>query len=134
MQAAVQSPLAGFAHTDVYELYHNDRLHAVDIGILAYVADMLQKELEDEGYFDDLNSYLASLAQRGYSGLSLPTHGLDKEKKTTATERASVFACLPVALLGVPQLPRRNGFILALQGASCFPLLVFICLQLDQFR
>ena len=117
----MQSPLAGFAHTTVYDLYHNDRLHAVDVGILAHVAGMLQGELEDEGCLDALNEYLSSVAQRGYSGLSLPSHGLDKGRKTTATERASVVACLPVALLGVPQLPRVRGFIFALQGDPWAP-------------
>ena len=62
----MQSRLVGFAHMDVYELYHNDRLHAVDIGILAYVADMPQGELEDKGCHGELNDYLASLAQCGY--------------------------------------------------------------------
>ncbi len=117
--------MAGFPYTDAFELYKNDRMHAVDSGMLDHLARIFQKQLEEADCLDAINDYMGRVTELGYPGLSLPSFGLDLGKKATASQRAALMACLPVALLAAEDAPLRDGMISALQGARfcahCIP-------------
>ena len=96
----MQSPFAGFHLTDCYDLYHPDRLHQWDMGVLHHVASIVEGKLSG-AEVKSINTYLKTLPS--YSWYKTPSFGLATKKKSTGTEFHNLFALLPVALLALPQ-------------------------------
>ena len=91
----MQSPLAGFANTDCYELICPDTLHQSAKGDIEKLLDMLKAHLSDPD-LAAINKQLASVP--AFPGYHPPSQGLSTPKMW-ATQQAALFKCLPVALL-----------------------------------
>ena len=93
----MQSAYDGFAGVSNYfDLYYKDRLHASSRGVPENILQWLENAL-GQTRVATLNAYIAALP--GFSGLTLPTHGLAQGEKTSATQMANLFKMLSVALL-----------------------------------
>ncbi len=91
----VQSPLAGFANTDCFQLIWPDTLHQSAKGDIEKLLSMLTEKLDDS-VIEGINEQLAAIPV--FPGYHPPSQGLSTPKMW-ASQQAAMFACMPVALL-----------------------------------
>ena len=94
----MQSPLAGFAHTDCFQLVWPDTLHQSAKGDIEKLLDLLVDTATAED-IEVIDERLAAVPV--FPGYQPPSQGLSTSKMW-ASQQAAMFTCLPVALLHLP--------------------------------
>lgn len=94
----MQSPLAGFANTDCFQLIWPDTLHQSAKGDIEKLLDLLTENVAAE-IIEVIDERLASIPV--FPGYHPPSEGVSR-KKMWASQQAAMFTCLPVVLLHLP--------------------------------
>ena len=94
----MQSPLAGFAGTDCYQLIWPDTLHQANKGDIEHILNLITDH-EDEDTIHIIDQRLLDIPH--FPGVALPSQGLSTQKMY-ASQQAAVNRCMPVAILRLP--------------------------------